>query len=178
LTNGGELQMIASMPPEILALIDRPLSLIAVLFVGAFFGVMVEQWTVKQRRAEWRRKNSSKWQKKGRDGSPKILPFGKPEPTTQAKDSADQLRTVMVADFSVQSLLNKSEVRLFKELDRLVLARHPDWQVMAQVSLGEILKSKSKEAYAASIASGLTCWWSMQTATRSRRSNIKEAAIT
>lgn len=35
------------MPPEILALIDKPIYLIAVLFVGAFFGILVEQFTAK-----------------------------------------------------------------------------------------------------------------------------------
>lgn len=69
-------------------------------------------------------------------------------PKTPVTDSADQLRTVMSAHFSVQPLFNKSEARLFKELDRLVIARHPDWQVMAQVSLGKILRSKDKAAYA------------------------------
>lgn len=128
------------MPPEILALIDHPLSLIAVLFVGAFFGMSVEQFVSKQRRAEWRRKNAWRWQKKGGRGS---------SPAVQAdkKDAADQLRAVMKADFTIQPLLNKSETRLFKELDRLVLARHPEWQVMAQVSLGEILRCKDSDAY-------------------------------
>ena len=37
------------MPPEILALIDKPLSLIAVLFVGALFGMMIEQVVSRQR---------------------------------------------------------------------------------------------------------------------------------
>ncbi len=40
------------MPPEILALIDKPLSLIAVLFVGALAGIMVEQFINKQKRAQ------------------------------------------------------------------------------------------------------------------------------
>ena len=39
------------MPPEIIALIDEPLSLIAVLFVGALLGMAVEQSVSKQRRA-------------------------------------------------------------------------------------------------------------------------------
>lgn len=132
------------MPPEILALIDKPLSLIVVLFVGAFVGIGVDQFVTKQRRAAWKEKNRWRWEKKGKVTQG---PWTQQEklPVT---DSADQLRLVMKADFSVQSLLNKSEARLFKELDRLVLARHPGWQVMAQVSLGEILRSKSKEAYA------------------------------
>lgn len=131
------------MPPEILALIDKPLSLIAVLFVGAWFGIFVEQLTVKQKRAKWKQRNAGRWNKVGR-------PTRGPWDTTRSApvtDAADQLRTVMAADFSVQPLLNKSEARLFKELDRLVIARHPGWQVMAQVSLGEILRTKDKTAY-------------------------------
>jgi len=53
----------------------------------------------------------------------------------------------MGADFSIQPLLNRSETRVFKELDRMVIARNPTWQVMAQVSLGEILRSKDADAY-------------------------------
>lgn len=53
----------------------------------------------------------------------------------------------MSADFTVQPLLNRSEARVFKELDRMVLACNPGWQVMAQVSLGEILQSNDPAAY-------------------------------
>jgi hypothetical protein len=65
-------------------------------------------------------------------------------------DAADQLRIVMASDFHAQPLLNKSEKRLFEALDRLVIElAPPGWQVMAQVSLGEILKSPSKDAFLA-----------------------------
>jgi hypothetical protein len=53
----------------------------------------------------------------------------------------------MGATFMVQPLLNKSEARLFKELDRVVVSCNPGWQVMAQVSLGEILSSRDANAY-------------------------------
>ena len=53
----------------------------------------------------------------------------------------------MGANFTIQPILNKGEARVFKELDRLVIARNPAWQVMAQVSLGEILRCKDAEAY-------------------------------
>jgi hypothetical protein len=62
-------------------------------------------------------------------------------------DAADQLRIVMAAEFTVQPLLNKSEARVFRELDRLVLERNPRWQVMAQVSMGEILRCRDTRAY-------------------------------
>ena len=53
----------------------------------------------------------------------------------------------MGAKFTIQPLLNKSEARVFRELDRIVISCNPGWQVMAQVSLGEILRSKDADAY-------------------------------
>ena len=53
----------------------------------------------------------------------------------------------MGANFTAQPLLNKSEARVFRELDRIVSGCNPEWQVMAQVSLGEILRSKDADAY-------------------------------
>ena len=133
------------MPPEILALIDHPLSLMAVLFVGALAGMTVEQLITKQRRAAWRRRNPGKWPK-GRG----IVPFLAKADAVPVKgpDAADQLRTVMGATFTVQPLLNRSEARLFKAIDQMVIElAPPGWQVMAQVSLGEILRSPDAAAY-------------------------------
>lgn len=124
---------------------DLPL-LIIILLAGAFIGVSYEKFMASLRREKWRRKNPGKWQKKGNVAAgpwgPKAV-----EAEPRKVDSADQLRTVMSAHFTIQPLLNKSEARLFKELDRMVITRHPDWQVMAQVSLGEILRTKDKAAY-------------------------------
>ncbi len=53
----------------------------------------------------------------------------------------------MGAAFRMRRLLNMSEARVFKELDRIVTGCNPAWQVMAQVSLGEILRSEDVEAY-------------------------------
>ena len=132
------------MPPEILALVDHPLSLMAVLFVGALAGMTVEQLITNQRRAAWRRRNPGKWQKGSRGLS---VPKADAVPP-KAPDAADQLRTVMGASFTVQPLLNRSETRLFKAIDKMVIElAPPGWQVMAQVSLGEILRSPSEDAY-------------------------------
>lgn len=137
------------MPPEIAALIDKPHLLIAVLAVGGFLGMAVEQLYSKAQRKAWRERNKSRW-KKGRRGASLLIASSQPQhdPTPKSQpDAADQLRIVMSADFSIQPLLNKSETRVFKELDRMVLECDPSWQVMAQVSLGEILKSKDSNAY-------------------------------
>jgi hypothetical protein len=134
------------MPPEILALIDEPLSLIAVLFVGALIGMAIEQFVSKQRRAAWRRRNPAKWGK-SKYSDRLIRPKADALPP-KVPDAADQLRTVMRADFKAQPLLNKSEARLFRAMDRMVIElAPPGWQVMAQVSLGEILRCEDKDAY-------------------------------
>ncbi|MBY5853886.1 DUF2726 domain-containing protein [Rhizobium ruizarguesonis] len=137
------------MPPEILALIEKPHLLVAVLFVGAFAGMTVEQFISRVRKQAWRARNRSRWDQKRNGASIAIgpwLPTRNPEPPKQP-DAADQLRIVMGANFTIQPLLNKSEARLFKELDHMVIGCNPAWQVMAQVSLGEILRSKDAAAY-------------------------------
>ncbi len=53
----------------------------------------------------------------------------------------------MSADFVVQPLLSKSEARVFKELERIVSECSSTWQVMAQVSLGEVLHCADADAY-------------------------------
>ena len=129
------------MPPEIVALIDKPILLAAVLFVGTVIGIYTEKFARWHNRRELRR---------GRGMRGRVLPFQPrhdPLPV-RVPDAADQLRTVMRAEFKPQPLLNKSEARLFRAVDKQVLEARPGWQVMAQVSLGEILRCEDKDAYA------------------------------
>ena len=128
----------AAMPPEILALIDKPVLLVALLFVGAMIGIGIEKFVRWDNRRKWQ-------QRQARRG--KLVPFERQPPAPKIPDAADQLRTVMKADFKAQPLLNKSEARLFKALDKMVIEMRPGWQVMAQVSLGEILRCEDKDAY-------------------------------
>jgi hypothetical protein len=124
-------------------------ALIAALVFGAFAGMAFEQFRSKVRRQKWLERNRSRWQKK-RTGSNIDRDFWLPErdpASSKQPDAADQLRVVMGATFTIQPLLNKSEARLFKEVDRIVIGCNPEWQVMAQVSLGEILRSKDPNAY-------------------------------
>lgn len=125
------------MPPEISALAAKPHLLLAVLSVGALFGIAIEVFSSRPRRRAWRRRNH--W-RQTRAPEDKVV-------AAKPLDAADQLRIVMKADFSVRPLLNKSEARLFKELDRMVIALDARWQVMAQVSLGEVLRCDDGEAY-------------------------------
>lgn len=118
-------------------------SLLIFLFVFLIAFKVVEAKFGRKRRGRWRRSN--RWQQRGG----KAYPFQPRHDALLGKvpDAADQLRTVMKADFKAQPLLNKSEARLFKALDKMVIEMRPGWQVMAQVSLGEILKCKDKDAY-------------------------------
>jgi hypothetical protein len=124
------------MPPELAALIDNPVLVVAILFVGAVIGIYLEKFVRWQNRQKWQRRNGNRG---------KVVPFDR----ERVPDAADQLRTVMKAKFKAQPLLNKSEARLFRAMDKMVIElAPPGWQVMAQVSLGEILRCEDKDAYA------------------------------
>lgn len=73
----------------------------------------------------------------------------RPVEKTVQFDPAQQLREVELAEFAPRKLLNKREARLFTLLERVVAQEAPQWRVMAQVSLGEILSSPSEAAYRA-----------------------------
>jgi len=126
------------------------LTLIVVVFVagvviGMAAGTIIEQIRSQKRRDAWRSRNRWRW--KERNGNGITSSPWSPKPDPKVPDAADQLRIVMGATFTIQPLLNKKEARVFKELDRIVISRNPAWQVMAQVSLGEILRSKDTQAY-------------------------------
>lgn len=139
---------------EIVALAEKHYLLITVLLsgvllVGVFIGMTVEELLSKARRKAWREQNSWRWKKRRRgDSARSARRTATPEPIEQKQlDAADQLRIVMGATFWPQPLLNKSETRVFRELDRIVIECNSGWRVMAQVSLGEVLRSKDPIAY-------------------------------
>ncbi|MBS9719189.1 DUF2726 domain-containing protein [Tianweitania sp. BSSL-BM11] len=117
---------IGTFPP----LDDQQLILLCLL-VGFVVFIGLELWLKKRRR----RAGGKRWFEPRASDAARV------------PDAADQLRIVMGADFTIQPLLNKGETRLYRELDRLVSERNPEWRVMAQVSLGEILRSRDAEAY-------------------------------
>ncbi|RVD68635.1 MAG: DUF2726 domain-containing protein [Mesorhizobium sp.] len=133
------------MPPEFL----EPMQIAAVLLFGIVAGMALERFLSKLQRQAWKERNRWRWERK-RDvvilGSERWAPTID-TPPAKPVDAAEQLRIVMGAQFTIQPLLNKSEVRVFKELDRMVLNSNPAWQVMAQVSLGEILRCTDATAY-------------------------------
>ena len=121
-----------------MALSDNLGLVLLLLFIGGVGGMRFQKLLWQMRRG-----NRPKWQ----DRTANVLPFR--SPPDRLPDAADQLRTVMKAEFKAQPLLNKSEARLFKAMDKMVIElAPPGWQVMAQVSLGEILRCEDTKAYA------------------------------
>ncbi len=131
-------------------LLDRPLVLLIVLFLGAVIGVYFERVTARadaeKRKAYWRGRNAAK--RNGGKGKPELRPVKEPE-ASRADFAAEQLKLVARSDFTSRSLLNRSEAKVFEALDKAVIAMNPKWQVMAQVSLGEFLASSDKDAFLA-----------------------------
>jgi hypothetical protein len=120
----------------------------AFVVVGVFAGAMIERVLAKKRRHAWREKNRWRYERKTGDGVTQGPWQQRPDLTApKPSDAADQLRIVMQATFTIRPLLNKHEARVFKELDRFVINCNPGWQVMAQVSLGEILRCQDATAY-------------------------------
>jgi hypothetical protein len=119
------------------------------LLGGFLIGVAVERFKSQMRRQTWKAKNRWRWERKLTSGDDSRAPLGPGlnMVTTKQIDAADQLRIVLGANFTSQPLLNKKEARVFKELDGIVVGCNSGWQVMAQVSLGEILSCKDEAAY-------------------------------
>ncbi len=133
---------------EVLVVLDKNTSLVAALALAAIAGAMAEKLRADYTRHRWRTRNRWRWgtRERMRLDTPPLQPVPDLLPT-RTIDAADQLRIVMGAKFKSQSLLNRSEARLFQELDQNVLSLNPLWQVMAQVSLGEILSTRDQAAY-------------------------------
>lgn len=138
------------MPPEIIALIDKPWLLAAVLAAGAVCGIIVERFVEGQRRSErrayWQGRNAGDKRGWGNLAQFKAVPL-KGTPERAALDATEQLRLVMKADFQSRALLNAGERRLLVHLDKILAEDAPGWRAMGQVSLGEILASEDKDAY-------------------------------
>ncbi|ANL74775.1 restriction endonuclease domain-containing protein (plasmid) [Rhizobium phaseoli] len=128
---------------------EKPELLVAALFVGIIIGMAVEQFLTSMSKQAWRERNRQRseercWNERAVPGPWLQTPVAEP---SRPVDATDQLRIVMRSKFTTQPLLNKSEARVFRELDSVVIGCNSSWQVMAQVSLGEILRSADPEAY-------------------------------
>lgn len=66
---------------------------------------------------------------------------------TSSPDAADQLRSVMHADFRPKPVMSKTEFRVFRLIEQLVSAEFAGSRVLAQTSLGEILRCNDTKAF-------------------------------
>ena len=127
------------------ALLDNPVLLLLVLLAGGLVGIAVERVAArslsKKRRPPWRGGNAGK-----RTG--KVVAIGGKQDVA-ADFAADQLKAVMKARFTAQPLLNIPERRLLECIDKALAELSPGWRAMAQVSLGEVLRSEFKDAFMA-----------------------------
>ena len=134
------------MPPELIALIDKPWLLILVLSIGAGLGIAVERAIGRiereKRKAYWRGQKAG--QKVRRQTVPGEL---RSSLETKTDLAANQLKAVMRATFRRRALLNKPERRLLAVVDAALAHECPGWRAMGQVSLGEVLSSDDKDAY-------------------------------
>jgi hypothetical protein len=129
------------MPPDLDAFVPTLQFFVAAL-VGAVFGITIRGVLLRGRPRPWRNSNRRK-----RNNVVAFEPERPDAPEQKQAVAADQLRIVMGADFEVRRILNKGEARVFDELNRAVMACNATWHVMAQVSLGEILRCSDRKAY-------------------------------
>lgn len=124
------------------ALLAEPVLLMLVLAAGAVIGIGVERIVERQRRVEKRARS------RARHAFQNLL--NKPNRSATPIDyAAEQLKTVMRAQFTQRALLNRPEARCYRALDEIVRARNPGWRVLAQVSVGEFIASGDAEAHRA-----------------------------
>jgi Protein of unknown function (DUF2726) len=92
------------------------------------------QW--QQRSPRWHAKLERRLQRRATNAPPLV-------------NAGEQLKAVMAAPFTKQRVLSISEARVLKEAECAIAKLRMPWRVMAQVSLGEVLRSPHTEAFAA-----------------------------
>jgi len=127
------------MAPELGPVLEQLTPLIALLVLGGWLGMALQRFISRMRSRAWRKRNAS------HDRT--VAPPSASAKESQTLHAVQQLRIVMSADFAPRPLLNQGEARVFEELHQIVMRCKPGWRVMAQVSLGEILRSKNSEAF-------------------------------
>lgn len=94
-----------------LALLEKPQLLVAVLAIGVFCDIEVERALSRQRRNAWRKRNTGAVRPKATARTVRAAPKSQaPEPLRRL-DAADQLWSVMRAEFPIQPLLNRRGAR-------------------------------------------------------------------
>ncbi len=123
--------------------------LTALIFASIAIGIYGERLRARWAIAEWKRKRGyQKYKRKDWSLKPSV-PKQTDKPFNDKQHAAEQLQHVMSAVFVPCKLLNFTESRLLSSVEKYLAEHNSNWRVMAQVSLGEILSSKNKQAYLA-----------------------------
>jgi hypothetical protein len=113
-----------------------------IIFGGILITAMLLARAFSKPKGQWRSRRQGSWR-------PKIVPSKHESQSNPFAlgDSVDQLRIVSNASFQPQRLLSRAEARVFKAAEKAIDEFNLPWRVMAQVCLGEILKSADMMAY-------------------------------
>lgn len=145
------------MPPEIIAIIDKPWLLALLLAIGAVCGIAVERvaegMKKAERRAYWQGRNGRKTK---RSSFPKSAPNNNNN-NNKVDTAADQLRTIMSASFKARALLNQPERRLLSVLDKALESESPGWRAMGKSVWVKYCGVMTRTPFGQSIPSALTC---------------------
>ena len=131
--------------------VNEPVTATFFVFFAIMVGVMLERGRAWLVRREYR--NRKPWRSKSRTSPPREslpdLTLIRGRDASPEDVAVQQLKDVMGARFARRALLNHKEMRVFSALERILAEAAVEWRLMAQVSLGEILWSRDRQAFLA-----------------------------
>ncbi|MFN3560243.1 MAG: DUF2726 domain-containing protein [Brevundimonas sp.] len=113
------------------------------LAVVTFIAIIAIWEVFRMRRQRPAHQTRPKW--RGHYAKPRLSP----DITLKPNLATSQLETVMSAKFETQRLMSPSEAKVFYAVERALKQLKVKGHVMAQVSMGEILRSPDPNAYSA-----------------------------
>jgi len=113
------------------------------LAVVTFIAIIAIWEVFRMRRQRPARHARPKW--RGQHAKPRLSP----DTTVKPNLATSQLETVMSAKFETRRLMSRSEATVFYAVERALRQLNVKGRVMAQVSMGEILRSPDPNAYSA-----------------------------
>ena len=125
----------------------QTLQLIFVLVAIAFTIFAFIQFLRARKKASWRTRKSN-WRKSNGYQSTKPQLHTVPAHTPNMADPTEQMRAISKVDFERSRLLNKEEARLLPLLETIARQAKAGHRIMAQTSLGEVLKPRKESGSA------------------------------
>lgn len=108
------------------------------ILAGFAAGFIVSELLPRGRR--YKRKRASAFQRQA------VRPVS-PSPANSVGDAGQQLMIVLSSAFAARPILNRSEMKLYLRVRKLVSELNPGWTVMAQAPLGEMLRCEADDAF-------------------------------